>query len=193
MTIADHGFSGYDGVYHPSAVSSNQIGRVVERYTGQDIAMVELLPTVNFTNSKNFQAAAPNRLLYSDRISEGAWCAADGLSTGLVFLHRTGIRAVDIQLMRNHGMESILYRTEIIYSSFGPLGGESRRGIRGAPIVSEKAEQTGHNGGGVCGFLRFANGDVVLSPILDDIIESGWELADDIELRKAEYGPSLRT
>lgn len=60
------------------------------------------------------------------------------MSTGLVFLHCTGIRAADIELTSGHEIDTIRYRTEKIYSSFGPLGGKPVEGVCGVPIVSEE-------------------------------------------------------
>ncbi|GBF59674.1 hypothetical protein TMEN_1450 [Trichophyton mentagrophytes] len=62
------------------------------------------------------------------------------------------------------------------YSTFGPVGGRLTDGIRGAPIVKEVSSRTADSGGDVCGM--FCSGDefIAMAPVLDDIIEAGWEL-----------------
>lgn len=46
VTVANHGVADSEDVYHPSALNGDKIGRVVERWPTQDVALVELTPSV---------------------------------------------------------------------------------------------------------------------------------------------------
>ncbi|KAI9759727.1 MAG: hypothetical protein M4579_002112 [Chaenotheca gracillima] len=180
MTAANHGFLETDEVYHPSVLHGSKVGDIVERWLAQDIAMVQLIPSVGVKNEEYFEATAPRRLLRASEAATGGWCSVDGMSTGLVFLQRTGERAVQIHLQEaapgiaNHTVE---YEGEMLFSTFGPNGGAAAAGVCGAPIVEEDdPEQEWFGGGGVCGFYRQGNAFMAITPALDDLINSGWEI-----------------
>lgn len=176
VTVANHGIPDSAEVYHPSSAPSegSKIGDIIERWPVQDVAMVSLNPAIRFTNNEYFEATPPRQLLRSDYAPEGAWCSCDGMSTGVVFLQCQGARISDIHPEVTNGVK---YRTEKIYSAFGPLGGEATEGICGAPIVQEGDElYGGDGGGGICGMFRFGNSLFAIAPVLDDLIDAGWEL-----------------
>ncbi|KAF3480580.1 uncharacterized protein GIQ15_05927 [Arthroderma uncinatum] len=177
VTVSNHGVKHCRDVYHPSTVGGSKIGEVVDRWETQDVAMVNLMPGVHFSNNEYFQATAPKHLVKSDHILNGTWCSCDGISTGLIFLQCHGARISDINMGVTGGIqpEKITYRMEKLYSSFGPLDGTLSDGICGAPIVKE-GDLDGP--GGVCGLFRFGNKEFALSPVLDNIIDAGWALYD---------------
>lgn len=141
--------------------------------------MFKLIDTVQLSNAEYFEATAPTQLLRSSKLADGAWCSADGMSTGLVFFQCVDVRAAGINLLASSGTETLEFRTERVFDVFGPAGGESAvEGIRGAPIVEEGSPLQGLQGGGVYSFFRFGNSEIAISPVLDDIIDAGWELVD---------------
>ncbi|WEW59245.1 hypothetical protein PRK78_004714 [Emydomyces testavorans] len=176
VTVANHSVMDSDDVYHPS-IEGSRIGQVVERWQAQDVAMVALTPAVCFTNSEYFQATAPQRLLRSNQVREGSWCSADGITTGVIFLQCVGIRVGGIEgVASGITIEAVQYHTEKIYAMFGALDGKPMEGICGAPIVEESCSLSGAIGGGISGFFQFGNSQFAMSPVLDEIIDSGWEL-----------------
>lgn len=86
---------------------------------------------------------AKSRDTFGERIpqlTDGAWCSADGMSTGLVFFQCTGVKATGINLLAlsGTGIEAIESYTERVFDVFGPVRGESAvEGICRAPIVEE--------------------------------------------------------
>lgn len=52
-----------------------------------------------------------------------------------------------------------------------PTGGTTNYGLCGAPIVDDDAGD-----GAVAGFFQLANNEICLSPVLDEIIDGGWDL-----------------
>ncbi|EFQ97899.1 hypothetical protein MGYG_00936 [Nannizzia gypsea CBS 118893] len=175
VTAANHRMQHSSDVYHPSTATGTKIGTVVERWLAQDVAMVNLIPAVRFSNDRYFQATAPKRLVRSDYVPNGAWCSCDGMSTGVVFLHCHGSRISDIHMEVTNGINiaKVYYSTEKLYSTFGPVGGQLSDGICGAPIVEERSDGSG---GGVCGLFRYGNESIAVCPVLDDIIDAGWQL-----------------
>ncbi|KAM5442804.1 hypothetical protein MferCBS31731_002190 [Microsporum ferrugineum] len=176
VTVANHGVQHSQKVSHPSTTNGSKIGDIIERWEAQNVAMVDLIPTVHFSNNQYFQAAAPKRLLRSDQVSNGTWCSCDGMSTGLVFLQCEGARMSDIHMGVTNGIniEKLYYKTEKLYSTFGPIGGQLSEGICGAPIVEEG--DMDRPGGGICSTFRFGNEYIAIAPVLDDIIDAGWGL-----------------
>ena len=100
------------------------------------------------------------------------------MSTGIVFLHCTGAKAAGINLnvTNRTAIETVGFYTERLFCAFGPIGGDAAEGICGAPIVEEEDPALGIHGGGVYGLYRLGNLELAISPVLDDIVDAGWEL-----------------
>lgn len=95
------------------------------------------------------------------------------MSFGAVFLETRGVAlAIPPRRSRttnaNNSLE-IEYREYNITRGYGAFGGSAKDGICGAPIVEEDS-------GGVIGFFQFSSPDWVFSPVLDDIIDAGWDV-----------------
>lgn len=63
------------------------------------------------------------------------------------------------------------WKTENMHYMIGPSGGTTTDGLCGAPIVDD---DTGD--GVAAGFPQLANNEICLSPVLDEIIDRGWDL-----------------
>lgn len=171
MTVANHGFPRSSQVFHP-ITGGSRIGEITERWPAQDVALVELDPSIKFDNSYYFEAQKPLRLLRSNEVMSkaGKWFSVDGMSTGLIFLFLRGVRLH--QASRPAGPSPVQidfseWRQETLFQTIGATGGNLRDGVRGAPIVDEGV-------GGVAGFFQLANSEWCLSPVLDEIIDRGW-------------------
>lgn len=173
VTGANHGPVDCDDVYHPSTLGGAKIGEIVHRWPKLGVAMMSLIPAILFTNNQYFQANMPIRLLRSDDLNDGTWCSADGMSTGLVFFQCVGTKASDIEVSTS--TRDVVYRTEHVLSVFGPVGKDPVEGICGAPIVEESCPVQGVQGG-VASFFHYGNENLAVSPVLDELIDAGWEL-----------------
>lgn len=91
MAAALHGFPEPDEVFHPDRTGV-RIGEIDERWTGLDIALTRLDPSILFFNEEYFGVNPPMRLLYSSQALRGDWYEADGISTGVVFFELRGER-----------------------------------------------------------------------------------------------------
>lgn len=181
MTCALHGWQNSDEVFHPQASRGELIGIIKERYDAQDIALIELNPSVPFTNSSYFEAVPPRRLLTSEdtRNTRGHWYLADGMSTGCVAMMQAGI--IHEFPPRPPGHAEIPYAQwkkqnslySKLYAMIGATGGEPdvADGLCGAPIVEESAESQG-----VAGFFQFEDGNYCIAPCLDQLVADGWSL-----------------
>lgn len=165
LTVSNHCFQNSAEVYHPSSkIGGICIGQITERFEALDIALVKLFPKKTLTNSQYFQAQPPKRLLLSNEVPNNTWCSLDSMASGLVFLRVGGVR----------------YRPDLsaenILRCVGPVGGEVRDGMCGAPIVVDDNED---GGGGVVGFFQSSEGnsDWAICPCLDDLVNRGWTLA----------------
>lgn len=171
VTVACHGFREANAVYHPTN-SQHCIGEVHERIQAYDWGLVKLAPSAAFTNKSYFQAQPPKRLLQYHELQHGEWCAADGMSTGIIFLMVNGIRSMPPPNPTGH-REKIHFADwnhETAFESIGPTGGKVKEGLFGAPIVHDD------EGGGVAGFFHLSNGRQSFSPILDNLINRGWAI-----------------
>ena len=74
------------------------------------------------------------------------------------------------------GTRTVDFITERVFSVFGPVGQNPVEGICGAPMVEESCEFQGIPGGGVYSFFPYGDEDLAISPVLDDLINEGWEL-----------------
>lgn len=181
MTCALHGWPNSNDVYHPQAPSGQIIGLIKERYDAQDIGLVDLHPSIRFTNSSYFDAIPPRRLLTSDdtRNARGSWYLADAMSTGCVAMMQAGI--IDELPPRSSGHVMISYTQwekeksvySKLYAMIGATGGaaEVADGLCGAPIVGESADSQG-----VGGFFQFEGGNYCIAPCLDQLVADGWSL-----------------
>lgn len=174
VTGANHGMVDCDDVYHPCTLGGAKIGEIVHRWPKLDVAMVSLIPAIQFNNDEYFQANAPTRLLRSDDLNDGAWYSADGMSTGLVFFQCIGTKASGIEISAS--TRAVVYHTEKVLGVFGPVGKDPVEGICGAPIVEESCPVQGVQGGGIASFFHYGNESLAVSPVLDELIEAGWEL-----------------
>lgn len=181
MTCALHGWQNSNEVYHPQALSGELIGVIRERYDAQDIALVDLHPSIRFTNSAYFDAVPPRRLLTREDTENkrGFWYLADGMSTGCVAMMQAGI--IDELPPRPLGHTEISYtqwRKENsiyskLYAMIGATGGDAdvADGLCGAPIVEDSADSQG-----ISGFFQFEDGNYCIAPCLDQLIADGWSL-----------------
>lgn len=181
LTCALHGWPNSNDVYHPQAPSGQVIGTIKERYDAQDIGLVDLHPSIRFTNTSYFDAIPPRRLLTSeDRSStRGSWYLADGMSTGCVAMMQAGI--IDELPPRPSGHVEISYTQwekessvySKLYAMIGATGGvvDVADGLCGAPIVEDSAESQG-----VGGFFQFTDGNYCIAPCLDQLVADGWSL-----------------
>ena len=162
LTVANHGFLHTQRVFHPSA-SRTQIGEIDKRWLSLDIALVDLNPSVNFSNSHYFEADPPKRLLRSREIRIGDCFALDGMSTGLVFVQAAGVM-LDFP-ERPSPSSQIEFRTWTIYEH---LGARPSPRLCGAAFVNED--------GGVAGFFQLGNHDYACTPCLDEFIDRSWNV-----------------
>lgn len=76
LTCALQGWLNSNDVYHPDASSGGLIGTIRERYDAQDVALVDLNPSIQYTNKTYFDATPPRRLLArtdTENNSRGHW------------------------------------------------------------------------------------------------------------------------
>jgi len=172
LTVANHGFLGTNDVFHPTAEGVH-IGEITERFEALDVAIVQLYPSISFSNLQYFEAEAPRRLLRSDAVSArvGSWCSLDSMSSGLVFAKITGVRNKPAVRPSGVVIPTIELHTEHIMQLMGPTGGAVTEGICGAAIVVDDGED-----GGVVGFFQLGEeeGDWATCPALDDLMDRGW-------------------
>jgi hypothetical protein len=188
ITAANHGFLPKDNneqpttpddeVWHPDG-NAELIGIIKERYEAEDVALFEPIEGLSFRNSSYFDAEAPQKLLKSSEVLDGAWFEADGMSTGMVAFQCRGVQA-DFP-MRPAGAGKIEYghfQHKTTWAVLGAVGSRSLiDGICGAPIVELPCSQQGFSGGGVAGFFQLsAPGGLCSAPGLDYLIEKGWSM-----------------
>lgn len=171
VTVACRGFPEANAVHHPTN-SQHCIGEVHERMQAYDWGLVKLAPSAAFTKKSYFQAPPPKRLLQYHELQHGEWFAADGMSTGIIFLMVNGIRSMPPPNPPGHceKIDFTSWRHELAFESIGPTGGKVKEGLCGAPIVNDD--------GGVAGFFYLTNGRQSLSPILDNLINQGWAIVE---------------
>ncbi|MCJ1427481.1 hypothetical protein MMC29_005384, partial [Sticta canariensis] len=175
MTCALSGWPDSNDVLHPQAPSGELIGVVRERYDAEDVGLVELNPSIRFTNRKYFEATPPRRLLTSaeTRHMRGHWYLADGISTGCVAMLQSGISQELPQRPPGHTtIPYVRWRQETaVYSSlFAMMGAKGAKndvadGLCGAPTVDDSG---GSNGVG--GFFQLADEQWCLAPCLDKLV-----------------------
>jgi hypothetical protein len=170
LTAANHGFLDSDEVFHPTH-TGRRIGEIDERWEAQDVALVRLDPSINFSNAAYFDAVPPKRLMRAIEIVPGTWYGVDGMSTGIVWLQAVGVRLEEPPRPVGIKTHFTKWKEESVLYSHGPTGGKAKEGLCGAPLVSEDPELAL-----VAGFFHLANGYVCLSGVLDEIIDRGWAI-----------------
>lgn len=96
------------------------------------------------------------------------------MSTGLVYLFLQGVSSYEARRPtkpRPVQIDFAEWKTENMYHMIGPTGGTTKDGLCGAPILDD---DTGD--GAVAGFFQLADNEICLSPVLDEIIDHGWDL-----------------
>ena len=167
VTVASHAFLYDDSVFHPLHIG-RRIGTINEQFRSLDIALVELEPSINFTNDHHFDTKRPTRLLRSTESQAGSWYAVDGISTGLVMMQDWG-RSIQVVPRSTSGEIRRYIKWQIAHGDFADLA----EGLCGGAIIGEG---NGIDAGGVAGFFQLANAEFALSPCLDDLIADGWRV-----------------
>lgn len=182
MTCALHRWQNSNEVFHPQAPSGEMIGVIKERYDVQDIALVDLNPSIRFTNRNYFDATPPRRLLTREDTENkrGHWYVADGMSTGCVAMMQAGV--IDELPPRPPGHAKIPYTQWLkqasvystLYAMIGATGGDSdvADGLCGAPIVEDSGDSQG-----IGGFFQLEDGQYCIAACLDQLVADGWSVA----------------
>ena len=169
FTVAHHAFLHGDYVYHSSRAET-PIGRINERWESLDIALVDLNPSVHFTNDNHFGTKRPRRLLRSPEMKEGSWFAVDGMSTGVVHMENIGL-SLQVAPRPDNPPPKISWSKWLIY--IGNIGAQPVEGLCGGAIIDEGS---GTDAGGVAGFFQFGNSEWALAPCLNDLIDRTWRV-----------------
>lgn len=171
MTSACHGFPTSDEVYHPSP-TGRRIGQIVQRFPAWDIALVQLDPSISFSNRRYFAAPVPSRLISIEEIRAGDWFEVDGMSTGRVDLCARGRSWYNPTPTSSISLPVAYkdWRIETAFSLFGTIGAQVKEGICGAPIVDEDGRV-----GGLFVLVDEA-GLWAHTLALDFFMHSGWSL-----------------
>ncbi|KAI9695905.1 MAG: hypothetical protein M1836_006022 [Candelina mexicana] len=173
LTVAYHGFSESNDVYHPSPETGLKIGEVTERAMAQDVDFVRLNTSIRFANYPYFEAQAPKRILRYADIVQGAWYAADGMSTGKVAFFAIGARNRFPPRPDGHvRIPNSRWSLDTAWTCTGATGGGLRDGLCGAPLVHED-----ETNGGVAGFFQLAGQTYAFCPTLDWMIDRGWKVS----------------
>lgn len=169
MTAANHEFLDSQ-VYHPHSLGQ-RIGQVVTRHLDSDVALVQLDPSITFTNARYFEAPSAKRLTPVNELLAGDWFEVDGISTGRIDLCARSISQYPSQNDPNSALlDAGGWKTEVGFSSFGASGAAVKDGVCGAPIVDRD--------GRVAGFFTWVDpsGLFAFTTALDPLIASGWSI-----------------
>lgn len=171
MTSSDHGFPASEEVYHPSP-TGRRIGQIAQRFPASDIALVQLDPSISFSNRRYFAAPIPLRLISIEEIRAGDWFEVDGMSTGRVDLCARGRSWYNPTPTGSISLRVAYkaWRVETAFSLFGTIGAQVKEGMRGAPIVDED---------GRVGALLMGVDEAGMwahTPALDFLKSSGWSV-----------------
>lgn len=85
MTAANHGFPDGQDVYHPHPLG-RRIGQIVTRHPNWDIALLQLDPSIAFTNKRYLESPSAQRLIPVNELLFGDWFEVNGISTGRIDL-----------------------------------------------------------------------------------------------------------
>jgi hypothetical protein len=181
LTLADHGFDDTDEVYHPDVSSLYLIGTVELRFPLIDVALCRFVTPLNYSNKQYFTANPPKRLVTTSFVDEfvtkGTWFEAEGFTSGRVHLFYCGpaVGYPDLQDRPSVGDSHLLKSYQLDY--FGPEVRDAQEGLCGAPVVHEEKDDEDYDGI-VLGFISMKCGRDLTVAAVDELIESGWELAD---------------
>src|SRR5579859_5501564 len=179
LTLADHGFSHIDEVYHPDVLSQWLIGSVELRFPLIDVALCRLVTPLNYSNKQYFTANPPKRFVTTsfvdEYITKGAWFEAEGFTSGRVHMFYCGpaVGYPGLEDRPHVGDPYLLKEYQLEY--FGPEVGDAQEGLCGAPVVYEKTDDEDYDGI-VLGFVWMNCGRDVIVAAVDELLESGWEL-----------------
>ncbi|KAL9627433.1 MAG: hypothetical protein Q9204_006568 [Flavoplaca sp. TL-2023a] len=174
LTVASHGFASSNEVYHPTP-SGRRIGEIVQKIPAWDIGLVRLDPSINFDNTRYFQAYRPQRLISSSELMAGDWFELDSMATGRIDLMARGkswINPLGAQHPLNIPVGAREWEIHLDWSVFGTVGGASQvqEGVCGAPLVDHD--------GRVAGYFSLADvHPLAHTRALDFFIADGWSLA----------------
>ena len=172
LTVAEHGFSATNEVFHPSP-SGRHIGNIVNRWPAWDLAFVAMDPSISFNNGRYFSAPSPSRLISETELLAGDWFEVDGISTGRIDLMARG-RTLNYRVPEapqgSAPINSLEWDLSTVYSVFGPMGGAIQEGACGAPVVDDQ--------GRVAGFFRVVDGSGIWAATasLGFLIHQGWSI-----------------
>ncbi len=173
LTAANHGFKSSGEVFHPRP-SGRRIGEIVNRWPAWDLAFIAVDPSISFNNARYFSAPPPKRLIPASELLAGDWFEIDGMSTGRVDMMARGRMYDHVpEGTQDQGLVSVSYAewdVSMLYSAFGPIGGDVQDGICGAPVVDRE--------GRVAGFFRFVDGSGLWASTasLGFLIQQGWSI-----------------
>jgi len=177
VMVPNHVFSDTDHVYHPTTAPQNLIGKVVQRYTDLDIALVQLHEGIEYKNRSYFDAPVPKKLVTEQYrgIPGQEWFFVDSPFTGLAPLLWGGAR-VRITEEPYHNLK---YDKQYIFLSMGINVGQPTEGVCGSPIVHDECVSGSESDGAVLGLFsrsgqNFAQNLFV--SVLDRIVADGWEV-----------------
>lgn len=170
MTAANQGFQDGQDVYHPHPLG-RRIGQIMTRQLDRDIALVQLDPSIEFTNARYFEAPSAQRLTPTEELMAGDWFEVDGITTGRIDLcARIITHYRSTALPTPTQINPMGWETEVGFSSFGPGGAGVTDGVCGAPIVDRD--------GRVAGFFRWVDpsGLYAFASAVGPLIAAGWSV-----------------
>jgi hypothetical protein len=180
VMVVNHVFNDTDDVYHPATAPQNLIGKIVQRYSDLDIALVQLHDDIKYSNRSYFDAPAPKRLVTEEyRGTPGQeWFFVDSPFTGLAPLLWGGVR-VGITEDVTQAYHSLKYDKQYIFLSMGINVGRLAEGVCGSPIVHDECASGSESDGAVLGLFSWSDQNVVENlfvSVLDRIVADGWEV-----------------
>ena len=181
LTLADHGFEDTDEVHHPDVLSHWLIGTVELRFPLIDVALCRFVTPLNYSNKQYFTANPPKRLVTTSFIDESvtkvAWFEAEGFTSGRVHMLYSGPAVGYPALKHKPYIETPYLLRTYQLEYFGPEVGDAQEGLCGAPVVYEENDDEDYDGI-VLGFIWMQCGRDLIVAAVDELVESGWELAD---------------
>lgn len=142
MTAANHGFPDGQDVYHPHPLG-RRTGQIVTRHPDWDIALVQLDPSIAFTNTRYFESPSAQRLIPVNELLFGDWFEVDGISTGRIDLCARSISQYpSLTGPTSDLVDAREWRIEVGFSSYG-ASGTAKDGVCGAPIVDRDGRVAG--------------------------------------------------
>ena len=149
----------------------------IDPFNGCNVRSEPTIPAAIYEELSDylFTRNEPRRLLRSMDISnqdkEGRWYCVDGMSSGPTWLQSQGITLKCPP--RPLGVGQKPFHISRLYQKLGNGDDDMQEDICGDAIVEGDTEEEG----GVAGFLVEASAHFAFSPVLDELIDSGWEVA----------------